>query len=53
MDFIKSNGSRTIMMRLLHFTGCRSIFPSSFGGELLPWCFATGGFASSLLQMSH
>ena len=52
-DLTKCDSSRTESVWFLDSSGCRSRFASSFGGKLLPWCFAAGGFASSLLGTSH
>src|ERR1051325_2445354 len=52
-NLTKSNGSRTITVRLLHSTGGWCRFPGSLGGQLFPWSLAAGGFASSLLCTSH
>ena len=36
-------------MWLLHSSSRRGALACSLGGQLLPWCFATGGLASCLL----
>jgi histone H3 len=52
-DFSKSNGTRSVTMRLLDSTCCRSRFASCLGGELLSGSLSSGRFSGSLLSTSH
>jgi len=52
-DLTESDGSRPETVRFLHSAGGRSRFASGFGGKLLPWSFASGGFPSGLLGTCH
>ncbi|KAI5386744.1 hypothetical protein KIW84_073047 [Lathyrus oleraceus] len=52
-DFTESDGSWPETMWLLHSSGGRSRLTSGFGCQLLPWGFAAGGLASSLLGTCH
>jgi len=52
-DLTESDGSRPETVRFLHSAGGRSRFASGFCSELLPWRFASGGFASGLLGTCH
>ena len=52
-DLTESDSSWPVTMRLLHSSGGWSAFPGSFGGELFPWGFASGGFTSGLLCSCH
>ncbi|KAI5432223.1 hypothetical protein KIW84_036101 [Lathyrus oleraceus] len=49
----QSNSSWTESVRLLHTSGRRSRFPSSFCRQLFPWSFSSGGFASGLFGTCH
>ncbi|KYN35149.1 hypothetical protein ALC56_10323, partial [Trachymyrmex septentrionalis] len=52
-NLTKSDGSRTITMRLLHTSSCGSTLTRRFRRQLLTWGLASGGFASSLLGSCH
>ena len=52
-NLAKSDGSRTVAVRLLDSSGGGSGFSSSFGGELLSRCLASGRFTSSLFRTGH
>ena len=52
-DFSESDGSWSESMWLFDTTGGWGGFSGSFGGELLSWGFASGGFSSGLLSSSH
>ena len=52
-DLTESDSSWPVTMRLLHSSSGWSAFPGSFGGELLPWGLASGGFTSGLLCSCH
>lgn len=52
-DLSQSHGAGPVTVRLLHAAGGRGALARSLGGELLPGCFATGGFASGLLGSGH
>ena len=52
-DLTESNGPWHEPVGLLRSSGGWSGLPSSLGGQLLPRCLATSGFASGLLGMSH
>ena len=52
-DLTKSDGTRTITVRLLDAASGRGGLASSLGGKLLAWGFATSGFTCCLLGSGH
>ena len=52
-DLTESHGTRSVPVWLLHTPSGRSGLPSSFGSQLLPGSFTSGGFTCGLLGTSH
>ena len=52
-DLTESHGTRSVPVWLLHATSSGSGLTSSFGSQLLPGSFTSGGFTCSLLGTSH
>ena len=52
-DLSESDGSWSEPVWLFDTSGGWGGFPGSFGGELLSWGLASGGFSSGLLGSSH
>ena len=52
-NFRACPSTRPVTMRFLHPSNRGRTLTSGFGSHLLPWCFTTGRFASSLLCKSH
>ena len=48
-DFSKSNGTRSVSVRLLDASSCRGRFASGLGGQLLAGSLSSGRLAGSLL----
>ena len=52
-DLTESHGTGLVAVRLLDASGGGSALAGGFGGQLLPWGLASGGFAGGLLGTSH
>ena len=52
-DLTESHGTRSVPVWLLHTPSSRSGLASSFGSQLLPGSFTSGGFTCGLLGTSH
>ena len=52
-DLTKSDGSRSVSVRLLHTSGGGGRFTRSLGGELFTGSFSSGGFSCGLLGTGH
>ena len=52
-DLPQCNSARPEPVWLLHPSSSRGTLSCSFGSQLLPWCFASSGLASSLLGSCH